>query len=93
LTVQLTGIIIGAATFILIGLLHVAVIKVEYHLGAKYWPAFALAGVALVGASLVVSSPLISGVLGAAGFAVAWSAPELVKQRERVEKGWYPRKE
>lgn len=90
---QLTGIIIGATTFIIIGLLHVAVIKVEYHLGARYWPAFALAGVALVGASFVVSSPLISGVLGTAGFVVAWSAPELIKQRERVEKGWYPRKE
>ncbi len=36
MTVQLTGIIIGAVTFILIGLLHVAVIKVEYHLGARY---------------------------------------------------------
>ncbi len=90
---QLTGIIIGATTFIIIGLLHVAVIKVEYHLGARYWPAFALAGVALVRASFVVSSPLISGVLGTAGFVVAWSAPELIKQRERVEKGWYPRKE
>ena len=90
---QLSGIIIGAATFILIGLLHVAVIKVEYHLGSKYWPAFALAGVALVAASLLVSSPIISGVLGAAGFAVAWSVPELIKQRERVEKGRYPKKE
>jgi hypothetical protein len=84
---QLAGIVIGAATFILIGLLHVAVIKVEYHLGARYWPAFALAGVALVTSSVVSESPLISGVLGAAGFAVAWSAPELIKQRERVEKG------
>jgi hypothetical protein len=91
--VQLSGIIIGAATFILIGLLHVAVIKVEYHLGAKYWPAFALAGIALVAASLLASNPIISGVLGAAGFAVAWSAPELIKQKERVKKGWYPKKE
>ena len=90
---QLSGIIIGAATFILIGLLHVTVIKVEYHLGAGYWPAFALAGVTLIAASLIVTSPIISGILGAAGFAVAWSAPELIKQRKRVEKGWYPKKE
>ncbi len=89
---QLAGIIIGTATSILISFLNGAVIKVEYHLGARYWPAFALAGVALVGASFVVSSPLISGVLGAAGFAVAWSAPELYKQREWVEKGWHPKK-
>ena len=75
-----------------IGLLHVTVIKVEYSPGARDWPAFALAGVALAGASLVVSSPLISGVLGAAGFAVAWSAPELIKQKERVKKGGYPKK-
>lgn len=62
-------------------------------MGARYWPAFALAGVALVASSIVVESPVISGVLGAAGFAVAWSAPELIKQRDRVEKGWYPKKE
>jgi hypothetical protein len=91
--VQLTGIIIGAATFILIGFLYIAVIKVEYHLGARYWPAFTIPGVAFVGASLVVSSPLTSGLLGTAGFAAAWSAPELIKQREQVEKGWYPKKE
>ena len=90
---QLTGLIIGAATFILIGLLHVAVIKVEYHLGAEYWPALAIAGMVLLGASVLFVSPLISGVLGAADFAVAWSAPELIKQRERVEKGWFPGKE
>ncbi len=90
---QLAETIIGAATFILIGLLHVAVIKVEYHLGARYWPAFALAGVALVASSMVVESLLFSDVLGAAGFAVAWSAPELIKQRERIEKSWFPKKE
>jgi hypothetical protein len=56
-----------------------------------YGPTFALAGVALVGASLIISSPLISDVLGATDFAVVWSSPERI--RKRVEKGWYPRKE
>jgi hypothetical protein len=81
--VQLAGIIIGTATSILIGFLNGAVIKVEYHLGVRHWPIFALAGVALVASSIVVESPLKSGIPGAAGFAVAWSAPELIKQRER----------
>jgi len=81
--VQLARIIIGTATSTLISFLNGAVIKVEYHLGARHWPIFALTGVALVEPSVVVESPLASGILGAAGFAVAWSAPELIKQRER----------
>ncbi|MBC8224683.1 DUF4491 family protein [Candidatus Bathyarchaeota archaeon] len=55
-----------------------------------HWPAFALAGVALVMSSMVVENRLISNVLRAAGYAVAWSTPEIIKQRE---KGWYPRRE
>jgi urease accessory protein UreE len=81
--VQLAGIIIGTATSILISFLNGAVTKVEYHLGARHWPYIVRAGVALVESSIVVESPLVSGLRRAAGFAVAWSAPELIKQRER----------
>ncbi|MBR4089087.1 MAG: DUF4491 family protein [Bacteroidales bacterium] len=39
-----TGIIIGLATFLIIGLFHPIVIKAEYYLGTKCWWAFLLAG-------------------------------------------------
>ena len=40
-----TGIIIGVASFLTIGLFHPLVIKAEYHLGRKCWWAFLLAGI------------------------------------------------
>ncbi|MBO5661157.1 MAG: DUF4491 family protein, partial [Tidjanibacter sp.] len=41
------GIIIGLATFLIIGLFHPIVIKVEYYFGTRVWWAFLVAGVAL----------------------------------------------
>ena len=39
-----TGIIIGLATFLIIGIFHPIVIKAEYYLGVKCWWIFMLAG-------------------------------------------------
>ena len=39
------GILIGLAAFLLIGIFHPIVIKCEYHFGAKIWPLFLVAGV------------------------------------------------
>lgn len=89
---QLAGLATGVITFLLIGVLHVAVVKVEFHFGAKAWPVFALTGIVMALGSLFTSNVLISVLLGISGFMFAWSAPELIKQKERVEKGWYPRK-
>jgi len=91
--VEYAGIIIGLMTFILIGFLHIAVLKVEYHVGSHVWPVFAVLGVLFIGGSLFASDTVVSGMLGITGFLLAWSAPELIKQRERVEKGWYPKKD
>ena len=41
-----TGLIIGSATFFLIGIFHVVVIKAEYYFGKNIWPAFAFVGTA-----------------------------------------------
>ncbi len=35
-----TGIIIGAASFLIIGILHPVVIHAEYHYGKGIWPVF-----------------------------------------------------
>ena len=47
------GILIGLAAFLLIGIFHPIVIKCEYHFGAKIWPLFLVAGVLCCVASLL----------------------------------------
>jgi hypothetical protein len=81
---QYTGIIVGTYTFIMIGVLHVAVVKIEHVIGSYIWPWFVALGLILGVASLMVDDVIISALLGVSGFLFAWSGPELRKQRERV---------
>lgn len=85
-----TGIIVGLATFFIIGIFHPIVIKAEYHLGAKCWWMFLLAGILLGALSLLVSHLIFSTILGVTAFSCFWSIHELKQQRERVRKGWFP---
>lgn len=86
-----TGIIIGAATFLCIGLFHPIVIKAEYHFGVGCWWAFLLVGVGCIVASLLVHAVIVSTILGVVAFSSLWSILELFKQRDRVKKGWFPK--
>lgn len=85
------GIIIGLATFLIIGLFHPIVIKVEYYFGTRAWWAFLVAGVALIALSMMAQSIILSTVLGVTAFSSFWSILELIHQRERVKKGWFPK--
>lgn len=85
-----TGIVIGAATFLAIGVFHPIVIKVEYYLGKRSWWLFLLLGIACVVGSLFTSG-VMSILFGVLGFSSFWSIPELIKQHTRVEKGWFPK--
>ena len=85
------GIIIGVATFFIIGLFHPLVIKGEYYFGVKCWWVFALAGVVATVASLLVADVLWSTLLAVVGASSFWSIKELFEQRERVRKGWFPK--
>lgn len=86
------GIILGLATFLCIGVFHPLVIKSEYHFGVKCWPAFLLAGITGCIGSLFVRSVDVSVLLGVFSFSCFWSILELYQQRERVRKGWFPKK-
>jgi hypothetical protein len=86
------GVIIGAATFITIGLLHPVVIKVEYHIATKAWPIFLMAGLPLIATSFFCEASTISAILSVIGFSLLWSIRELFQQKKRVEKGWFPKK-
>lgn len=87
-----TGIIIGIATFLIIGLFHPMVIKGEYYFGVGCWWVFALMGVVTVVAALFVDNILISTLLAVWGASSFWSIHELFEQRERVRKGWFPKR-
>ena len=88
--IELTGIIIGAATFLTIGAFHPLVIKAEYYLGRRCWWLFLLLGLGCLAGSLF-SSGVWSIVLGVVGFSNLWSIHELLRQHRRVEKGWFPK--
>jgi hypothetical protein len=85
------GIIIGVATFFVIGLFHPLVIKGEYYFGVGCWWVFALVGAVAVVASLFVANVVWSTLLAVVGASSFWSIKELFDQRERVRKGWFPK--
>ena len=85
------GLIIGLATFLIIGLFHPIVIKAEYYLGTKCWWMFALAGIIFIVLSILIENIILSTILGVFGFSSFWSILELFEQKKRVEKGWFPK--
>ena len=87
---NVSGIIIGVATFLIIGLFHPLVIKAEYYIGVKSWWLFLLLGILSAIASLLVANLIISILLGVVAFSSFWSIGEVFQQRKRVEKGWFP---
>ena len=86
-----TGIIIGGALFLMIGIFHPIVIKAEYYYGTKCWPIFALVGLLTLIGSILISSTVWSVLLGSFAFSCFWSILELFQQKKRVEKGWFPK--
>ena len=84
------GILIGAVTFLVIGLFHPLVIKSEYYFGVKCWWVFLLAGILCAALSLYVENIYLSIILGVVSFSSFWSILEVFEQRERVRKGWFP---
>ena len=89
---NLSGIAIAVVSFLAIGLFHPLVIKGEYHFGVRIWPAFALVGVVCLVAGCWIEDIVLSAILSVVGVCSLWSIGELFKQRERVAKGWFPKK-
>ena len=79
--VYYTGVIIAVSTFLIIGIFHPIVMKTEYYTGTRYWWVFLVAGIICIGAAFLVANVLFS----------AWSIGELFEQRQRCEKGWFPK--
>jgi len=85
-----TGVIIAISTFLIIGIFHPVVIKVEYYWGTKLWWPFLLMGLICIVAALCIPNVIVSAILGVFGASFLWSIGELFQQKERVQKGWFP---
>lgn len=85
-----SGIIVGAAVFLSIGICHPAVIKMEYKWGKQSWWIWLVVGIICVGASLFVKNPIISTIIGGFAFSCFWAIHEMFLQEKRVLKGWFP---
>lgn len=85
-----SGLIIGLATFLIIGLFHPLVIKGEYYFGQKCNWAFLIGGIAALVSCFFVHSVMAAALLGVTGFSCFWSIGEVREQKKRVERGWFP---
>lgn len=86
-----SGLLVGLATFLIIGVFHPIVIKAEYYLGIGCWWIFVLMGAVFACLSVIVGNMILSTVLGVLAFSSFWSILELFHQKERVRKGWFPK--
>lgn len=80
------GVVVGLCAFLVVGMFHPLVIKIEYYVGRRVWWVFALFALVSIVGSLFVSH-VWSQVLGVIGAAAAWSSLELRWQHERVRLG------
>ena len=85
-----SGVLIGVISFLSIGVFHPIVIKAEYYLGSKCWWMFLLAGILFGALSVMIDNLIASTILGVTSFSSFWSIHELMQQKERVRKGWFP---
>ena len=85
-----SGILIGAISFLSIGVFHPIVIKAEYYFSKSCWPVFLAAGIVLMILSAMVQNVVLSSALAVIGMSSWWSILELFEQEKRVQKGWFP---
>ena len=83
------GLLLGLATFLIIGLGFLWVIRGERTFGYLWWPyIMGLGGLVVLG-SLFVPSVWGSALLGAFGASLIWGSTELKEQAIRAELGWF----
>ena len=82
--INFDGLLIGIATFLIIGLFHPVVVKAEYYWGTKCWWIFLVLGIAGTVASLLVESVFVSAICGVFAFSSFWTIKEVFEQEERV---------
>jgi hypothetical protein len=79
---NLRGVLIGAATFLIIGAFH-PLVKLfwDYQYG---WLVFLIAGLAAICASLFVRNVVLAAICGVLGFTCLWSIHEIKEHQEKA---------
>lgn len=87
---HIQGLVVGLATFLIIGLFHPICIKCHYYfgVGCRWW--FVVLGLAMCALSVLAGSGTLSILAGVVAFSSFWTVKEIVEQEERVRKGWFP---
>ena len=76
-----TGIIIAVSTFLIIGIFHPIVIKVEYYWGTRLWWIFLVLGIITIMVALLIANVIVSSILGVIGASLLWSIGECSNRR------------
>lgn len=86
------GVIYGIISILTIGIWHPIVIKGEYYLGKKICiPIFAVVGAVCTVVSIFVPNRYASIGFAIFGFSAFWGIHEVIKQEQRVARGWFPK--
>ncbi len=85
------GLLLGALTFLTIGIFHPIVVKTEYYFGTRPWWVFLFIGLTGAVGAVFIESLFWSALAGIVGFSSLWTIKELFEQEERVRKGWFPK--
>ena len=70
---NLTGLLLGLCSFLIIGLFHPLVVKGEYYLGVRCWWGFLLLGIAAGVCSVLADGFFVQTLLGVLAFSSFWS--------------------
>ena len=84
------ALLLGAASFLIIGLFHPLVIKGEYYFGKGIWPWFLAAGLGFLLAAAVCPWSFVAVLLALVACSCFWSIKERFEQEQRVKRGWFP---
>ncbi len=85
------SVLIGLASFLIIGIFHPVVIKAEYWFSKRIWPVFGVAGILCIVGALLIRQYAVSAIVSVLGFTCLWSIKELFEQEKRVERGQFPK--
>ncbi len=91
ISLNFSGIIVGAATFLIMAAGHYSCIKAEYYFTKKSWIAYLVLGMAAIVVSLFAENLIVSAIMSIFGFTCMWGIGEVIQQEKRVEKGWFPK--
>lgn len=87
---NLSGLIVGAATFLIIIFGRWACIAGEYYFTKNLWYVFLVLGIASLVSALFIERVIPASVLSIFGLTMLWGIHEIIEQEERVAKGWFP---